>query len=85
MEALKYYFDCIMGPFKPYVLKAIDKIKDLPIDIICPGHGPILREDPWNIVNKYKEWSLPKKMIRSHKSPYATYQLMAILKLWLKK
>ena len=60
-EALKYYFDAIMGPFKPYVLKAIDKIKDLPIDIICPGHGPILREDPWNIVNKYKEWSLPPK------------------------
>ncbi|MGH4122933.1 MAG: FAD-dependent oxidoreductase [Clostridium sp.] len=59
MEALKYYFDCIMGPFKPYVLKAIDKIKDLSIDMICPGHGPILREDPWNIVNKYKEWSLP--------------------------
>ena len=60
-EALKYYFDGIMGPFKPYVLKAIDKIKDLPIDIICPGHGPILREDPWNIVNKYKEWSLPEE------------------------
>ncbi|MGV8983452.1 FAD-dependent oxidoreductase [Clostridium sp.] len=61
LEALKYYFDCIMGPFKPYVLKAIDKIKDLSIDIICPGHGPILRDDPWNIVNKYKEWSLPEK------------------------
>ena len=59
-EALKYYFDGIMSPFKPYVLKAIDKIKDLSIDIICPGHGPILREDPWNIVNKYKEWSLPE-------------------------
>ncbi|HEY8803880.1 MAG TPA: FAD-dependent oxidoreductase [Clostridium sp.] len=60
-EALKYYFDAIMGPFKPYVLKAIDKIKDLPIDIICPGHGPILREDPLNIVKLYKEWSLPEE------------------------
>ncbi|MBK5239598.1 FAD-dependent oxidoreductase [Clostridium sp.] len=58
-ESLKYYFDSIMGPFKPYVLKAIDKIKDLTVDIICPGHGPILREDPWSIVNKYKEWSKP--------------------------
>lgn len=61
MEALKYYFDCIMGPFKPYVLKAIDKIKDLNIDIICPGHGPVLRENPWKVVNLYKEWSLPKE------------------------
>ncbi|MBU3179697.1 FAD-dependent oxidoreductase [Clostridium psychrophilum] len=60
-EALKYYFDAIMGPFKPYVLKAIDKIKDLPIDIICPGHGPILRDDPLGIVNQYKKWSLPEK------------------------
>lgn len=59
MTALKYYYDCIFGPFKPYVLKAIDKIKDLSIDTICPGHGPILRENPWKIVNIYKEWSTP--------------------------
>lgn len=60
MDALKYYFDCIMGPFKPYVLKAIDKIKDLKIDVICPGHGPVLRENPWEIVNIYKNWSTPE-------------------------
>ncbi|MDU1855970.1 MAG: flavodoxin domain-containing protein, partial [Clostridium baratii] len=60
-EALRYYYDCIMGPFKPFVLKAIDKIKDLNIDVICPGHGPILRENPWEIVNTYKEWSTPVK------------------------
>lgn len=59
MEALRYYYDCIFGPFKPYVLKAIDKIKDLNIDTICTGHGPILRNDPWKIVNIYKEWSTP--------------------------
>ena len=57
MTALKYYYDCIMGPFKSYMLKAIDKIKDLTIDIICPGHGPILRENPWKIVDLYKKWS----------------------------
>lgn len=57
MSALRYYFDNIMGPFKPYVLKAIDKIKDLDIDMVCPGHGPVLDEDPWKIINIYKEWS----------------------------
>lgn len=56
-RALRYYFDNIMGPFKPFVLKAINKIKDLDIDMICPGHGPVLDEDPWKIVNVYKEWS----------------------------
>ncbi|MGG5460336.1 FprA family A-type flavoprotein [Clostridium sp. B9] len=59
MEALRYYYDCIMGPFKPFVLKAIDKIKDLDIDVICPGHGPILRSNPQKIVDLYKEWSTP--------------------------
>lgn len=58
-EALRYYFDCIMGPFKPFVLKAINKIKDLDIDVICPGHGPILRSNPEKIVELYKEWSTP--------------------------
>lgn len=61
MDALKYYFNGIMGPFKKYVLEAIDKIKDLKIDIICPGHGPVLRKDPLKIVNLYKEWSTPSK------------------------
>ncbi|WP_454052910.1 FAD-dependent oxidoreductase [Clostridium sp. Marseille-Q7071] len=57
LEALKYYFDVIMGPFKSHVLSAIGKIKDLKIDMICPGHGPILRDDPLKIVDLYKIWS----------------------------
>lgn len=57
LDALRYYYDCIFGPYKSYVLKAIDKIKDLDIDIVCPGHGPILRQDPWKIINTYKKWS----------------------------
>lgn len=60
-SALKYYFDGIMGPFKPFVLRAYDKIKDLEIDLVCPGHGPILRDDPWKVINQYKEWSTPIK------------------------
>lgn len=59
MEALKYYFDCIFGPYTPYVLKAINKIKDLKIDVICPGHGPVLVDNPMKIVEIYKEWSTP--------------------------
>lgn len=59
MDALKYYFDCIFGPYKPHVLKAIDKIKDLKIDMIFPGHGPVLVEEPMKIVETYKKWSTP--------------------------
>lgn len=55
-DAFDYYFKVILQPFSNYMLKAIDKIKDIDIDIICPGHGPILR-DNWQ---KYVERS--KKM-----------------------
>lgn len=57
MKALKYYFDMIIGPFKSFALEAIEKIKDLEIDIICPGHGPVLTEDPQKVIDIYKEWS----------------------------
>jgi len=41
--AFRYYFDVILKPFSRFMLKAIEKIEDLPIEIIAPGHGPILR------------------------------------------
>ncbi|MCX6322120.1 MAG: FprA family A-type flavoprotein [Bacteroidia bacterium] len=40
-ETFKYYFNVIMKPFSRFMLKAIDKIKPLDFDFICPGHGPI--------------------------------------------
>lgn len=60
MDALKYYYDCIFGPFKSFMLKALDKIKKLEIDYICPGHGPILRRDIQKIISLYKAWSTPQ-------------------------
>lgn len=61
MDAFKYYFNMIMGPFKPYVQEALEKIKNLQIDIICPGHGPILRDNPQKYIDLYDEWSKPKE------------------------
>jgi len=42
-DAFRYYFDVILKPYSKFMLKAIEKISSLDIDIICPGHGPILR------------------------------------------
>lgn len=56
LDAYKYYFDCIMGPFKDYIKNALDKIKDLEIETICPGHGPVLRTDIEKYVKYYEEW-----------------------------
>ncbi|MGL5617307.1 MAG: FprA family A-type flavoprotein [Sarcina sp.] len=84
MEALKYYFDCILGPFKPFMLKAIEKIEKLPIDIICPGHGPVLRDNPMKIVDICKSWCTPtapnskKKIVIAYVSAYGYTKEMAL-------
>src|SRR5664279_3292250 len=44
-ESFKYYFDVIMRPFSRFMLKAIEKVKPLDIDFICPGHGPMHKEN----------------------------------------
>ncbi|MGL5150179.1 MAG: FprA family A-type flavoprotein [Clostridium sp.] len=73
MEALKYYYNCIMGPYKPFVLKALNKIKDLKIDTICPGHGPVLVENPQKIMDLYREWSTPEPKNNSIKTVVIPY------------
>ncbi|MBO8158717.1 FAD-dependent oxidoreductase [Thermosyntropha sp.] len=59
-DAYKYYFDVIMGPFKSYVLEALEKIKDLNLKIICPGHGPVLRTNLGYYIDLYKTWAQPE-------------------------
>ena len=57
-EAIKYYAN-ILNPFSSLVARKIDELLslNLPVDIICPSHGVIWRDNPLQIVNKYKEWS----------------------------
>lgn len=57
-EAIKYYAN-ILTPFSPLVVKKIEEVLsfNLPVDMICPSHGIIWRENPIQIVNKYMEWA----------------------------
>lgn len=57
LSALRYYYDCIMRPFAPFVQKAVDRIRDLDFDMVCPGHGPVLDENPQAVVELYEKWS----------------------------
>ena len=56
MRATKYYFDCIIGPFKPFMLKALDKVRQLDVSLICPGHGPVIDENIDRMYNIYEDW-----------------------------
>ena len=53
--AQRYYGE-IMMPFRVMGQKALEKIKDLPIDVIAPSHGPIHR-NPARILDVYRKWS----------------------------
>lgn len=57
LGALKFYFDIIMSPFKSFMLKAIASLKDLQIDMICPGHGPVLDKNPWDSIKSSEKWA----------------------------
>lgn len=57
-ECMKYYAN-ILTPFSKLVVKKIQEFLSLkiPVDIICPSHGVIWRDDPTQIVTKYMEWA----------------------------
>ncbi len=57
MSALLYYYTAIFGPFKNYVLEALEKIESFDIDMVLTGHGPVLDENPKEIMDIYKKWS----------------------------
>lgn len=57
IDAQKYYFDVIISPFKDFALKAIDKIKDINYDLICPSHGPVLKHQGHEAVARFKDWA----------------------------
>ena len=57
LRATKYYFDHIMGPFKPFVQKALHRIKDLDIQLICTGHGPVIDCRIDELKQLYATWS----------------------------
>ena len=59
LEQFQYYYSGIFAPFQPYVLAGLDKIKDLPIEMVCPSHGPCLTESIQKCKSLYREWSTP--------------------------
>jgi len=52
--AFEFYYSTIMRPYKEPVLKACERLKDLPISMIAPSHGPVLRKNPLEYLAWYK-------------------------------
>lgn len=57
LGTFKYYFDVILKPYSKFMVKAIEKIRPLEIDVICPGHGPVHREHLMEIIDLTEKYS----------------------------
>jgi len=85
-EAFDYYFDVILKPYSKFMLKAIEKIQDLSIEMICPGHGPILRttwkekvEQSAKISSQYlEETRKDNRVLVAYVSAYGYTKQMAV-------
>jgi NADH oxidase (H2O-forming) len=75
-ETFKYYFDVILKPFSRFMLRAIEKIKPLDLDFICPGHGPIHGENLRKAVELSENYASSYMSLvseRSHRNVLVTY------------
>ncbi|PLX68339.1 MAG: FprA family A-type flavoprotein [Denitrovibrio sp.] len=53
-KAFEFYYSMIMRPYKEHINKALEKIKGVDIDMVCPSHGPIIDEDIRSYMNFYE-------------------------------
>ncbi|MBM3293926.1 MAG: FprA family A-type flavoprotein [Candidatus Aminicenantes bacterium] len=54
-EAAKRYFAEIMMPFRSSIKRNLERIKDFPVEMIAPSHGPI-HSRPAFILDAYRDW-----------------------------
>ncbi|NLY08889.1 MAG: FprA family A-type flavoprotein [Tissierellia bacterium] len=78
-ETIRYYVN-IIGKFSTQVARAIQKLKALDIEMICPDHGPIWRNNVSKIVDLYDDLSSQKRregVIIIYGSMYGSTEKMA--------
>jgi len=82
-DAFQHYFHVIMRPFKEYVRQGLDKIRALPLRVVCPSHGPLLRKNIESYLERYGRWSAGpkrgdrKRLLVLHASSYGNTTAMA--------
>jgi flavorubredoxin len=82
--ATRVYYDGIFAPFKPWVLKGLEKLEALDFEIAAPSHGPILTKgcELEKTIERYRRWSTidaraQKSIPLFYCSAYGNTQLLA--------
>ncbi|MDH4099327.1 MAG: FprA family A-type flavoprotein [Nitrospirota bacterium] len=82
-DAFIFYYEHIMRPFSEHIASAVDKLKGLPIRMIAPSHGPVLREMPGKYIEWYRRRAVEsvkreeKSVVVAYCSAYGNTQQMA--------
>ncbi len=54
----RFYYECLMAPNARSVLSAMKRMKALgEITLVANGHGPILKHNVQELLNRYQKWS----------------------------
>jgi flavorubredoxin len=53
-ETKRYYAE-IMMPFRALIAKSMPKVASLPLDLIAPSHGPVIK-DPAGMLAAHQDW-----------------------------
>ncbi len=63
-ESAKRYFGEIMLPFRNIIAKNLEKLANLPVQMIAPSHGQIYDQPAW-ILEAYRDWVLqpPRNLV----------------------
>jgi len=55
-EDRRYFYDCLMAPMVRQVEAVLDRIDELPIRSIAPGHGPAIAGSWRSLLLDYRRW-----------------------------
>jgi flavorubredoxin len=83
-KAFEFYYGTIMRPYREHILKAVERLKTVPIRLIATSHGPILRKDPRKFLARYEERAsvlsrlAEKKVPVVYASSYGNTAMMAV-------
>ena len=55
-EDRRYFYDCLMAPMVRQVEAVLDRVDELPIRAIAPGHGPAIAESWRSLLVDYRRW-----------------------------
>lgn len=80
-DRAKNYYANIVMPFGQPVLKVLEEVKKLDVEIIAPSHGAIWRTDLPRILQKYEDWASyrtdPKQAVIAYDTMWGSTGVLA--------